>query len=378
MSRAAPYPFLRADPEEAEAALIASYEDALGIAIQPGSPERLFISWLTSGITQLRAEINHAANQNLPSRAQGEALDALGELFYASTRPQAQAASCTVEFILSSILPTPTIIPAGTRITDASKRLVWEIASPLSIPAGSTAGMARAICQIEGAVGNGYAVGQINMLIDPLPYVSGARNITASEGGADVADDATYYALMRASQDKPALGTIGGYAYIAKSVSAQIADVAVNSPEAGKVAVYALMEGGKIAGEEIKSLILAACMRPDAHILTDTVIVSDPEAVSYDISLAYYIPEEAANSTAEIAAAVERAVEEYIDWQSARLGRDINPFELSKRLAQTGIKRAAITAPAFTALRDGRGQAAAPQVARIRAKSIVNGGYEAE
>ena len=84
-----------------------------------------------------------------------------------------------------------------------------------------------------------------------------------------------------------------------------------------------------------------------------------------------------AASAADIAAAVQMAVDEFNTWQCARLGRDINPSRLINLLMQTGIKRVDLRAPAFTVLRDG-GDKTVPQVASFGTAAIVNGGYEDE
>ena len=78
-----------------------------------------------------------------------------------------------------------------------------------------------------------------------------------------------------------------------------------------------------------------------------------------------------------MAADVQAAVTEYISWQCAKLGRDINPSELYRRLMATGIKRVELASPAFTVLRDGR-ERTAPQVAVIGTVTVTNGGYEDE
>ena len=86
---------------------------------------------------------------------------------------------------------------------------------------------------------------------------------------------------------------------------------------------------------------------------------------------------DAGKSPAEITAAVEKAVQEYIDWQHGKLGRDVNPSKLWQLLMATGIKRAVITAPTFTALSDGS-DGSAPEIAAVGTVTITNGGYEDE
>ena len=76
-------------------------------------------------------------------------------------------------------------------------------------------------------------------------------------------------------------------------------------------------------------------------------------------------------------AAVDKAVENYVAWQSGKLGRDINPDKLREYLAGTGIKRIELSEPVFTRLRDGKDNSA-PQIATLGTVTVTNGGYEDE
>ena len=101
MRSTADHQFIGTDVDELDALLCAGYEQLFGTSVRPGSPERLFISWIEDAIIYERALNNHADNQNLPSRAEGENLDALAELFYLQRRPQPTAATCTMRFNIS-------------------------------------------------------------------------------------------------------------------------------------------------------------------------------------------------------------------------------------------------------------------------------------
>ena len=193
-----------------------------------------------------------------------------------------------------------------------------------------------------------------------------------------MATDEEYYELMRASMDGySCAGARGGYTYFARRVSTEIADVIANSPTPGVVKLYVLMENGEPAGEEIKNAVLAACNEDTVRPLTDQVFVEDAEKIEYGISFTYYIQEGVQKSAAELKGAVNAAVKEYAVWQSARMGRDINPSYLVGLLMQTGIKRVELTAPVFTVLRDGSDRTV-PQVAALRSLNVVDGGYEDE
>ena len=377
MSRAQ-YQFIPTDPDEIVEWMTAKYEELTGVTVQPGSPERLFIQWAASVVIQERALANYAANQNLPSRAEGENLDALAELFYTHERPQAKAATCTMRFTISEPQAFAVLIPKGTRVTDASNTHVWETAEDIYVTAGETYADVKAVCQTVGAAGNGFVAGQINTIVDLFAYYQSCANLTESDGGGDAATDEEFYELLRLSMDGySCAGARGGYIYFAKRVDTKIADVIAASPTPGVVKLYVLMDDGSIATEEMKEKVLAACSADDVRPLTDFVSVEDPEQVPYNVRLTYYIQDDAEVSAEELALAVAEKVGEFTDWQGAKLGRDINPSRLISMLMETGIKRVELEEPAFTPLRDGSGTEA-PQVAVLGTVTVKSGGYEDE
>lgn len=458
MSRNSEYQFVPTDTATLEALLIASYEKITGTTVHPASPEKLFIKWVSSVILQERVLNNWTGNQNIPSRAEGTNLDALGELFYTSRRPSAHPATCTVRFNISEAQTTSILVPRGTRVTDVGSTLIWETVEDAYIPIGETFVETKVMCQTSGTAGNGYAIGQINTIVDLYDYYSSCANVTESDSGSNEATDDEFYEIMRQSMEAYSVaGSMGAYEYHAKSVSGEIADVAAVRPKddiskavsiytlgedksafiggdtlvlsslkvfpsgseteaeidtdytvsyenglleigivpggaldeetaldvevcainGGRVRIFVLMNDGTIAGEEIKDAVLTACSAKTVRPLTDLVTVNDPEIANYNIDLTYYLPKDSNLSNAEIGAAVDAAVDSYVKWQSAKLGRDINPSHLIGLLMKTGIKRVEVTSPVFTRLRDGSTNET-PQIATVGTVTVTNGGQEDE
>lgn len=377
MGRNPEYQFIPTDTDAVTDLMTAVYEKLTGAVVRPASPEQLFIRWVGSVLVQERVLANYAANQNIPSRAEGENLDALAALTNCRPRPEAERPVCTMRFYISEAQKSAVLIPSGTRVTDAGG-LVWETFSDAYISIGETFADVPVRCQTAGTAGNGRLPGQISAIVDLYDYYSRCENITESGGGADRATDERYYELMKASMDSySCAGARGAYIYFAKQVSTEIADVIAASPTPGVVKLYVLMQDGTLAGEEVKNAVLAACSADDVRPLTDLVSVEDAEAVDYDVAFTYYTQKGTSKSASQIAADVQEAVNAYTTWQGARLGRDINPSYLTGLLMDTGIKRVVVTAPEFTALRDGSGKDV-PQVAKLGTVTITNGGYEDE
>lgn len=376
--RQAGYQFIPADTQEVERLMVSTYEQLTGVSLQPASPEKLFIQFVAAVVNHERALTNFVGSQNVPSRAMGENLDALSELFYAAKRPEAQPAVCTERFEISAPQDAAVLIPSGTRVTDSSNTLTWATLADAYIDIGSTYVDVAIQCQTAGLLGNDYAVGQIDTIVDLYDYYSACHNVTVSDGGSDRATDDEYYDLMRASMDAySCAGSRGSYIYFAKQVSREIADVAVLTSGYAQIDIYALMNDGTIAGEETKKAILAACSAETVRPLTDYVSVKDPQMVEYDIDCTYYVPKDSPIRSADIQAAVNDAVQQYVAWQCGKLGRDINPSKLIALLMAAGIKRVDLTEPIYTPLSDGS-EGSVPQVAKVGNISVTNGGLEDE
>ena len=187
------FQFIQTDPDDIISWMTAKYEAFTGVTVQPGSPERLFIQWTSAVIIQERALANYAANQNLPSRAEGSNLDALSELVYIDRRPEAKPASCTMRFTISEPQAFSVLVPSGTRITDASSTLIWETIEDAYVEAGETYVDVEARCQTTGTAGNGYVAGQINAIVDLFAYYQSCANVNESDGGSDIPTDEEYY-----------------------------------------------------------------------------------------------------------------------------------------------------------------------------------------
>jgi len=384
MSRNPEYQFVSTDTDELIADLVKLYQSITGRTLSPASPERVFVQWVANALLIALRSTNYVGNQNIPSRADGQNLDELGQLFQNVRRPEAQPAVSTMRIHLEAPQDILIPIPIGTRFTDIETLVRWETSSDALVEIGHTFVDVPIVSKTLGIDGNGWALGQINILMDVtnVPAYERCENITVSEGGVDEATDEEYYELLRASQDSySTAGARGSYIYHAKKVSTEIADVVPNSPSAGQVDIYVLMNDGTIAGEEIKNKVYEACTPDDVRPLTDYVTIKDPERVEYDINFKYFIMSDSQRSLVETGKAVESGVNEYISWQAGKLGRDINPDELRKFVRRaSGVKRLEIITPVFEVLRDGKNtdEEKQPQIASVRTVNIVNGGYEDE
>ena len=338
--------FAESDPQAVELNIVTTVEALLGRKLARADPLRLFLRGIEALMVQQRILIDETAKQNLLAFATGDRLDHIGVLT-GTDRIQPSAATTTVSLQVSSARSTATLIPKGTRVT-AGDGVLFALDDAAVIEAGKTSVDVRATCTTSGTKGNGYLPGEIDKLVDPVPFVAAAKNITTS---ADLEDDDSYRErIHEAPEQYSTAGPTGAYEYFTKRASALVTDVAVESPAPAEVVIYPLLNGGTIPDEEVLKTIDTALNDRKIRPLTDKVSVKAPTAVAYNITLSYWIDRSNATEAASIQQAAQQAVSDYILWQQAKLGRDVNPTELYYRLRGAGIKRAAITEPGYIAV----------------------------
>lgn len=371
--------FLETDTETVISNMIALYEETQKAAgrenykVRPASPERIFISWMAAIIVQQRTLINETAKMNVPRYAaqseNEEYLDSLAEIFKDTERLPASPASAIFRFYISEPQQQSTIIPAGTRISFDGV-IMFATREVLEIKAGETSGEVEAVCTQPGTVGNGIVAGQVREVVDLFDHYQKAENITTTSGGAEKEDNASYYERMRDSMESfSTAGPINGYIYWTKTVSSAVLDVAVTSPEACVVDVRVILrdrqETTPAVLKEIEDALNASDIRP----LTDIVTVSAPDTVDFSVDVTFYIAQPNRESAAAIEREVRAAVDNFIAWQTSKMGRDINPSYLTKMMMDAGAKRVEVRQPTFQSVTD-------IAVGKLQSKTVLNGGME--
>lgn len=339
--------FAESDPEAVDLQIITTVEALIGRKLARADPLRLFLRGIEALMVQQRILIDECAKQGLLAYATEDNLDHLGVLV-GTDRLAASSATVTLQFSLDSAREMATIIPEGTRAT-AGDGIMFATDEAAIIPPQATSTTATATCTSSGSSGNDYAPGELTNLVDPVPFVSKVTNITKSGGGSNRESDEAYrLRIQEAPEQFSTAGPSGAYEYHAKRANALIVDVSVDSPTPGEVAVRPLLKGGKLPDTEILKQVSDVLNARDIRPLTDKVTVEAPTAVEYDIDLSYWIDRTNATAAVAIQTAVENAINDFVEWQSQKLGRDINPTELYYRLRTAGVKRAEIRKPVYT------------------------------
>ena len=278
----------------------------------------------------------------------GDALDALAALV-GLTRKEANRATATVRFTLSEAQSGATAIPTGTRVKSEDGKY-FNTVEYGEIAAGETYTDVVVQAEEAGAESSGILAGEINILVDPIPYIASVSNVDESTGGLDVEDDdsLTERAYLAPSRFSCA-GPRDAYEYHVREWRSDVTDVQITSPEPCVIAIYFVMEGGRLPNaterEELAEYISGENLRP----LCDKVTALAPDEVEYAITVKYWIAESDQRSVSEIQSRIAAAVADFQTWQR-KLGRDINPTELIARLREAGAKRVTLTAPVDTVI----------------------------
>lgn len=338
--------------------------------LAPADPVRLILYSCALQLYQIMQYVDRAGRLNLLKYSYGEYLDNIGAL-RGIQRHAATAATTTVRFTISETLSSALAIPQGTRVTDGNN-IYFATDNYAEIAIGSTSVDVPCTCTVTGIAGNGIAVDDLNTLVEALPFVSGVSNLTATDGGSEEeSDEALAERIYLSSDAYSTAGPATAYQYWSKAYNANIGDVRVTSPDPCEVVVTILMADGTLPSQEIIDGLTDYLSDSNIRPLTDQVTVTAPSTTSFNVTLTYYINSSDSARATSIQALVESAVDEYIAWQTSKIGRDINQSELISRVMAAGAKRVVVTAPTYTQMSES-------YVAVLGTKSVTYGGLESD
>jgi len=358
--------FAQRDPDAVLAEALAIYEAETGVSLAPADPRRLHLQTLLLFLAQHRQLINYGGVQNLLRYVSDEFIDELAA-FLGATRLPARPATTTLRLTFS--LAGQHMLAAGKRASGGG--FLWSMPQ-VAVPVGDTTIDVLGTCTTDGRAANDLAPGAIDTMADAVPFLASVANVTRTADGDDAESLEAFRARLRTAPDAWAVaGPREAYEALARAVSQTILDVRAvafrdnadlaGAPVApGVVRLLVLALGG--GSPELLTAVAAACSADEVVPLTDDLVVTTPQlagtAVDLNIAGTYYIARSRAGEATAIREAIEGADDgstpgafrEYLDWQTSKMGRDINPDELRARCLTAGAKRLALGAFVFQAL----------------------------
>lgn len=331
----------------------AEYKNITGndIKLYPGNRDRIQINIYSGQYYQMYQLINKYFNLNFLNNMYGKYLESWGGNI-GFTETGLKAAEARIRFSISEALGFAVAVPAGTRVT-AGDNVYFATEDYAEIAAGETYTEVKVVCTEEGTVGNGYAAGQINILVDPINYISDVQNITVSSGGNDkYTDEELKEILFMYPSTSSTTGTEDEYKLLVKRYSSDIVDVAIDTEDDATVNIYFILDDGELPDSDYCDAVKDFILEQDKTPITDTdqIELSAPTAVHYDIVATYYVASSKREMVDEIQSNVTQAAEEFKSFTHSNIGNDINPDLLVAYANAAGAKRINITSPTFTAV----------------------------
>ena len=360
--------------DEVQANMVADYEAKYKeitkkeLKLRRADPETLKLYAASVQIYQMYMNIEKAGKMDLLKYAYGEFLDNLGANRGVSRLP-AYPARTIVRFTLSALMESVITIPKGTRVSN-SDAVYFETDEVAEVAIGELYVDVPCTCQEAGEEGNDLIPGIITTLVDPVPYVAEVANIETTSGGSDVEPDEDFAErIYLAPSGYSVAGPRDAYSYHARSYSPAIGDVEVSSPAPCEVEVRFLMADASMPTEgmieELQEHLSEDSIRP----LTDRLTVLAPAEQGFELDFSYYINRTDIDKAITIQMEVAMAVESYKQWQTGKIGRDINPSMLTQMVVAAGAKRVDVRSPSFTTVPTG-------SVAMVSSQSVTYGGVE--
>lgn len=343
------YEAIDSDAWEIKRDMIDKFQELSERTLTEASPETLIFGTVAYQLALLEEKYNDDIKQNYLRYARNERLDLKGEIYgNRGKRLVEQPAIATFRFYISSVQATDIVIPKGSRIR--YNELYFETNEEYKILKGNLSIDGKATCNKVGTIGNGIPVGQIKDMVNIYPNYSKVENITETNSGTNEEADESYRERIREIPESfTTAGSSGAYIFWTKTASTSIIDVKVHSPSATNVDVYIWTDTGTVS-QELKEKVKAVLNEENVRPLTDNVNIKEPNKINYSIDFDYYIDKDNETLVNIIKSNVDKTIQEFISWQKEKIGKDINPDELIKRLKIAGVKRVVLRSPVFQKL----------------------------
>lgn len=359
--------------EDVQMQMVRDYQDRYkaitgkDVVLDRADPMSLILYALSIQVYQALLYVDKTGKQDLLKYSYGAYLDNLAAM-KGIAREQAKPSRAMIRFTLSVIRPSTVEIPEGTRVTNGE--VYFQTESHAEIPSGESSVDVAAECMTSGVVGNNLEVGEINILVDPVPYVAKVANTEPTTGGADIEDDDTLKDRIYIAPSKYSVaGPEESYRYWVKTYNSNISDVLIYSDDPVDVVIEFIMNDGELPSESMLLGVQKFLSDEQIRPLTDRVTVKAPETVEYKVNVKYFVNQSDLKKVDTIKTAVNAAVDDYIQWQRSKIGRDINPSQLIQQMVSAGAKRVEVALPVFQVI----GKA---NVAKLSSKTVTYGGLE--
>ena len=277
--------FIPSDLEEMYNVLVDDYEGRTLKQLSPAQPEALVLRTFAYQLHLLKQQFNNALLQMLVPYSKAPVLDYLAQLV-GVTRLASSSSNCTLRFIMTDGHAPNITIPIGTRVASSDSLAIFETLDEVIVAGGVNTVDISAECQTVGVSGNGYIIGSIKNILDPVAGVFSASNIDVTAGGSELeTDEQLRDRIILAPNSFSVAGPSDAYKFFAKSANSSIVDVAVTTPVAGTVKVFPLISPAGVTPLQVLEDVLAVLSDEKIRPLCDTVLVESPIIRFYTLTI---------------------------------------------------------------------------------------------
>lgn len=312
--------FVTTDPQILLNLAKANFEESTGRTLSESQQEMHLLETIAYMLTLVTGQTQKGLESDYIAYAEGRFLDLRGA---DRNTPRLQAAPAqtrlrfTAEDSASQVL-----IPAGTRVADGTGTVQFATRDAQIIPVGASDAETTVYATQDGNVGNGFAVGTISVLLDPVPGIQSVINLTETGGGAEVEGDRRYRERLPLAFERIGDGlSQERYRDDVLSWNARCIDVHIDRPQPGYVDIYPLMDNGAPNAQELASL-LSVFNESNIH-QGDFIQTKAPTPHEFTAELHLVL------SAPDAADPAEQAVQDVLDRWEQSLGGYIAPSELT-------------------------------------------------
>ncbi|MGH1577696.1 baseplate J/gp47 family protein [Planktotalea sp.] len=208
-------------------------------------------------------------------------------------RLQPRAATTNLQFETDAPALTRIRIPSGARVSDDAGQVQFLTLSDAFIEAGQTQIDVAAVASDVGSFANGFPIGSLTSIVDPVLGVAAVTNLTETGNGSEIEELGRYRARVALAFERIGDG-LSKERYLSDVLgwNARCIAVEIIRPQPGYVSIYPLMDTGAANAEELASLLSVfdetsihqgdyiQAFAPEAHVFSFPLdlTVSDPAA----------------------------------------------------------------------------------------------------
>lgn len=348
------------------------YKEKTGkeISLYPADEKRIELTVIAGMLYQLCVIMDERYRMNFLQYMYGKVLKNWTSNF-GFTESGEKRSNVKLRFYGSKIQDFAVGIPKGTRATSGDN-VFFETDEYTEIKAGEEYVDVSATCMLEGSGGNGYRIGQIADIVDPVNLIAKVENVTISDGGRDAyTDDELRELILNFPSTYSVAGPEEAYIQIIKRYSERIVSVRRIASNDAIVKMCIMCADGEVPDEnyceQVSQYVISKKNTPD----TDKLEIVAPEIVEYELDATYYISESRKDVAESIRSGVEEAAVAFTRYTKENIGYDINPDILKAYANAAGARRIVINSPGYQTIGE-------EQIAICRSVNIRYGGLEEE